>query len=122
MNLNPPAAPRHELAVIKTCNWDARATSYDSGAPRFDFCCAAPAVRAPGDIDVARMCLAEEFAKIAARRGHAKEVAEAIEDIDGIVDEGLTWRLSQAAAGSRVRAIRTRKTQLNMTPRPTGPG
>ncbi|WP_147124354.1 DNA primase [Shimia ponticola] len=56
-----------------------------------------PAVRTPGDMELARLCLAEEFAKLAARMGHAKEVAEAIEDIDGLVDEGLTWRLSQAA-------------------------
>jgi len=56
-----------------------------------------PAVRTPGDLELARLCLAEEFAKLTARLGHAKEVAEAIEDIDGLVDEGLTWRLSQAA-------------------------
>ena len=57
-----------------------------------------PAVRRAGDLDVARMCLAEEFAKLTARRGHAREIAEAVEDFDGLIDEGLTWRLGQAAA------------------------
>ncbi|SMY08726.1 DNA primase [Flavimaricola marinus] len=57
-----------------------------------------PAVRRPGDDDIARMCLAEELAKLNARRGHAREVQDALEDLDGAADEGLTWRLSQAAA------------------------
>ncbi|MEM8592121.1 MAG: DNA primase [Pseudomonadota bacterium] len=56
-----------------------------------------PAVRAAGDLELARLTLAEEFAKLAAQRGHAREVAEAIEDLEGLPDEGLTWRLSQAA-------------------------
>lgn len=57
----------------------------------------APAVRRAGDLDVARLCLAEEFAKLSARRGHAREIAEAVEDLDGREDEGLTWRLKEAA-------------------------
>lgn len=57
-----------------------------------------PAVRRPGDVDVARMCLAEELAKLTARRGHAREVQDALEDLNDLADEGLTWRLSQAAA------------------------
>lgn len=56
-----------------------------------------PAVRRPGDQDLARMSLAEELAKLNARRGHARELREAMEDLQGVADEGLTWRLSQAA-------------------------
>ncbi|MEO1798258.1 MAG: toprim domain-containing protein, partial [Pseudomonadota bacterium] len=56
-----------------------------------------PAVRAAGNLELARLTLAEEFAKLSAQRGHAREVAEAIEDLDGVADEGLTWRLGQAA-------------------------
>ncbi len=56
----------------------------------------APPLRRPGDIGVARMCLAEELAKLAARRGAAREISEAAEDIAAIADEGLTWRLRQA--------------------------
>ena len=57
-----------------------------------------PAVRRPGDAETARLCLAEELAKLTARRGHAREVQDALEDLAGVPDEGLTWRLRQAAA------------------------
>jgi len=56
-----------------------------------------PAVRRPGDPEIARMCLAEELAKLNARRGHQREIEEAVEDMAGLADEGLTWRLRQAA-------------------------
>jgi len=51
-----------------------------------------------GDIEVARNCLTEGFAKLAARKGHLMELEESQEAMTGNVDEGLTWRLSQAAA------------------------
>ena len=57
-----------------------------------------PAVRRGGDGDVARLCLAEEFAKLTARRGHAREIEDAVEDLGGVADEGVTWRLAQASA------------------------
>lgn len=57
----------------------------------------APAVRVPGNADIAAICVAEELAKLEAQRGVIREVDEAVEDIGGLVDEGLTWRLSQAA-------------------------
>jgi DNA primase len=56
----------------------------------------APALRR-GDLETARLCLAEELARLAALRGARAEVAEAMDDIDGLADEGLTWRLRQAA-------------------------
>ncbi|MDF0600143.1 DNA primase [Psychromarinibacter sp. C21-152] len=56
-----------------------------------------PAIRRPDDTTAARLCLAEEFAKLESRRGHAREISEAMEDIDRLADEGLTWRLGQAA-------------------------
>lgn len=43
------------------------------------------------------MCLTEEIAKLQAERGASREIAEAMHDMDGLVDEGLTWRLGQAA-------------------------
>lgn len=58
---------------------------------------APPAMRG-ADPDLARLCLAEGFAKLHARRAAAAEIAEAMADMDGLVDEGLTWRLAQAAA------------------------
>ena len=57
-----------------------------------------PAVRRSGDPDIARLCLAEEFAKLAARRGQLREIEDAVEDLTGVADEGLTWRLAQASA------------------------
>ena len=54
-----------------------------------------PAIRKP-DPDTAALCLAEELAKLNARRGHAREIEDAMEDIAGLADEGVTWRLGQA--------------------------
>ena len=48
------------------------------------------------------MCLAEGFAKLDARRGARAEIAEAMADMDGLVDEGLTWRLKQSAGALRL--------------------
>ncbi|MCB2125641.1 MAG: DNA primase [Rhodobacteraceae bacterium] len=67
----------------------------------------APPVRNADDYDFAEMCLAEELAKLEARRGMEAEVAEAMEDLAGLADEGLTWRLSQAAE-ARHRAERSK--------------
>lgn len=57
----------------------------------------APPVRHADDTDLARKCLEEEFAKLSARRGVALELREATEDMDDLADEGLTWRLREAA-------------------------
>lgn len=57
-----------------------------------------PAIRRAGDTEMARHCLAEEFAKLMTRRGHAREIEDAVEDLSGVADEGLTWRLAQASA------------------------
>ncbi|WP_457647461.1 DNA primase [Profundibacter sp.] len=65
-----------------------------------------PAVRTPGDAEIAAMCVAEELAKLAAKRGALREIEEAVEDIGGVVDEGLTWRLKQAAE-ARDKAVRS---------------
>ncbi len=57
----------------------------------------APGVRPTANQDVARLSVAEAFAKIAAKRGAAHEIEDAIEDLAGPVDEGMTWRLGQVA-------------------------
>ncbi len=57
----------------------------------------APPVRNTQDDELAALCLAEELAKLEARRGARREIEDAMEDMDGLPDEGLTWRLSQAA-------------------------
>ncbi|WP_370287394.1 DNA primase [Pseudooceanicola nanhaiensis] len=55
-----------------------------------------PPVRRPGDAEAARLCLAEELAKLQSSRGLAAEIAEAEDEMLGQADEAVTWRLSQA--------------------------
>ncbi len=63
-------------------------------------------VRNPGDLETAKLVLAEEFAKLEAARGLDVELAEAAEDISGLADEAVTWRLGQAAE-ARNQAVRS---------------
>ncbi len=57
----------------------------------------APAVRHKEDTETAELTLGEELAKLKARRGHAREIDDALEDLYGVADESLTYRLQQAA-------------------------
>ncbi|WP_223424577.1 DNA primase [Tateyamaria pelophila] len=59
-----------------------------------------PCIRSPGDADMARMTVAEELAKLSAAKGLNAEIADAVQDLAGLADEGVTWRLSQAAAAA----------------------
>ncbi len=61
-----------------------------------------PALRVPGDTELAALCVAEELAKLETVRGLAREVAEASGEIDARGDERLTWRLAQAGAAMRL--------------------
>ncbi len=65
-----------------------------------------PCIRNPGDREITAMTVAEELAKLEAMRGLDAEIAEAAEDLTGVADEGLTWRLSEAAKAAD-RAQRT---------------
>ena len=58
----------------------------------------APPVQRREDHDLAESVLTREFARLAADRAMRAEVAEAAADLDGLPDEGVTWRLSRAAA------------------------
>ena len=64
-----------------------------------------PCIRSPGNVELVRTTVEQEFAKLSAVRGLSAEIAEASEDLSGVVDEGLTWRLSQAAKAAD-RALR----------------
>ena len=57
----------------------------------------APSVQPGAGEDLVRLCLAEEFATLAARRGATREIADAMADAMAAEDEGLTWRVKQAA-------------------------
>ncbi len=50
------------------------------------------------DPDAARLALHEASSKLRARSGWAREMADAEDEINDATDEGLTWRLAQAAA------------------------
>lgn len=67
-----------------------------------------PCIRKPGDAELARMTVSGEFAKLLAARGHNAEIAEAVEEIEGLADEAMTWRLREAAE-SRNRATRSQQ-------------
>ena len=66
----------------------------------------APAVRHAQDDDIVSACLTEELAKLDAIRGVMREVVDAAHDLDALPDEGVTWRLGQAAE-ARNRAVRS---------------
>ena len=56
----------------------------------------APPVRNRADAELATLCLAEELAKLEARRAARREIEDAVEDMSGLADEGLTWRITKA--------------------------
>ncbi|MEM7520028.1 MAG: DNA primase [Pseudomonadota bacterium] len=56
-----------------------------------------PCVRNPGDAELAGLTVAGELAKLEAARGLDAEIAEAVDDMAGAADEGMTFRLSEAA-------------------------
>ncbi|MGJ8585973.1 MAG: DNA primase [Marinosulfonomonas sp.] len=57
---------------------------------------AAP-VRNPGDAEIAALCVTQELAKLETSRGAKREIEDAMLDMGAEADEGLTWRLGQAA-------------------------
>ena len=56
-----------------------------------------PAVRRAGDLEFAKTCLAGDFKRLNAQRSHPREVDDGMDEMQGQADEGLTWRLAQAA-------------------------
>ncbi|WP_097069329.1 DNA primase [Rhodobacter maris] len=56
----------------------------------------APPVLRRDDTAFARMCLAEELAKLSAARAVKAEIEDAMEALEGLADEGVTWRITQA--------------------------
>ncbi len=56
-----------------------------------------PVIRSPGDAEAATLCVAQELAKLEANRGAVREISDGMQDNMGEADEGLTWRLAQAA-------------------------
>ncbi len=55
----------------------------------------APPVLKSEDALFARMCLAADLAKLVAAGAARREIEEAAEDLEGLADEGVTWRLAK---------------------------
>ncbi|MBN2631677.1 MAG: DNA primase [Rhodobacteraceae bacterium] len=51
--------------------------------------------------DAAEHCLAEALARLQADRAHRLEIADAEDDLSGVADEGLTWRVTRATEAIR---------------------
>ncbi len=56
-----------------------------------------PVVRDPGDGEAAALCITQELAKLSSYRGAEREILDAAADLGDVADEGITWRLNQAA-------------------------
>ncbi len=56
-----------------------------------------PSIWKRADTGLAHRCVSEGLAKLHAIRAARREIAEGMEDASGLVDEGLTWRLRNAA-------------------------
>ncbi|MEM6576929.1 MAG: DNA primase [Pseudomonadota bacterium] len=56
-----------------------------------------PAIRRPGDKDIARLTLKDTIARLEADRAATAEIEDAADDLAGLPDEAVTWRLSEAA-------------------------
>lgn len=65
-----------------------------------------PAIRMSDDDEIVLACLTEELTKLEAKRGVAREIRDAEADMDALPDEGVTWRLGQAAE-ARNKALRS---------------
>ena len=56
-----------------------------------------PAMRRTGDHEIARLTLNDTIARLEADRATAAESEDAVDDLAGLADEAVTWRLSEAA-------------------------
>ncbi len=56
-----------------------------------------PHLQPDADLDLVEMTLREELVKHAAIKGAEAELRDAEEEVEGLVDEGLTWRIQQAS-------------------------
>ncbi len=71
-----------------------------------------PAIKQPDNDALAIETLAEQLAKLNCERSLRREIEEAEGDMEGLVDEGLTWRLMKAA-DARNRAIKLNLDEMN---------
>ena len=77
-----------------------------------------PALQPRADEDFAAACVEEALARLQADRAHRAELAEAQADVEGLADEGLTWRIGKAAEAraSAARGPQEQKTEAILAP------
>ena len=77
-----------------------------------------PALQPHADEEFAGACVEEALARLQADRAHRAELAEAQHDVEGLVDEGLTWRVGRAAEArvSAARGPQEQKTEAILAP------
>ncbi|MFT5967678.1 MAG: DNA primase [Yoonia sp.] len=56
-----------------------------------------PATKRVGDLEFASSCLSAEFDSLFTQKSYSRELRDGMNEMQGHVDEGLTWRLTQAA-------------------------
>ena len=78
----------------------------------------APALQPRADEDLAAACIEEALARLQADRAHRAELAEAADDLAGLADEGLTWRISRATEArlTAARGPQEQKTEAIIAP------
>ena len=74
----------------------------------------APSVRHCNDVELVISCLQQEFAQMFATAAHGREVAEAVQDLSDLDDEGLTWRLSESAKHVQRSKVKEDKTEYKI--------
>jgi DNA primase len=57
--------------------------------------CVVPAIKQTENFELASATVEEQMAFLAADRGHRREIEDSELDMDGMVDEGLTWRVNR---------------------------
>ncbi len=65
---------------------------------------ASPTLQPKADAAFAAACIEETLARLWADRAHRAELADAEGEVAGLVDEGLTWRLTRAAEARQTAA------------------
>lgn len=72
------------------------------------------------DPETAANCLAEALARLQADRAHRLEISDAEDDLSGVADEGLTWRVSKAAEARHFAARGAQDTKGDSVLAPNG--
>ena len=78
------------------------------------------ALRADAPQEGAAQCLGEALGRLFADRAHRLEIADAEDDLSGVADEGVTWRLSKAAEAIQIAARGTQEAKADSVVAPNG--